>query len=84
MALLEKIPRLSDAYFHSRPVSDMLERSHALHTLRVLPRMGVRLTRVGFELALTALALAWLNPAMATLAIGAALAAAALPLSDRH
>ena len=79
VTLLEKIPRLSDAYFHSRPVSDMLERSHALHTLRVLPRMGVRVTRVGFELLLTALALAWLNPAIAALAIGAALTAAALP-----
>jgi ATP-binding cassette subfamily B protein len=77
---LDKIPRLADAYFQSRPVADMLERSHALHTLRALPRLGLRFSRVGLELVVTALAIAWLSPQIAMLAIVAAVAAAAIPL----
>jgi len=37
MAFLEKIPRLSDRYFQSRLVSDMAERSHSIHRLRICP-----------------------------------------------
>jgi ABC-type transport system involved in cytochrome bd biosynthesis fused ATPase/permease subunit len=77
---LDKIPRLADAYFQSRPVADMLERSHTLHTLRTLPRLGLRFSRVGLELLVTALAIAWLSPETAILAIVAAVAAAAIPL----
>jgi ABC-type bacteriocin/lantibiotic exporter with double-glycine peptidase domain len=77
---LDKIPRLADAYFQSRPVADMLERSHTLHTLRALPRLGLRFSRVGLELLVTALAIAWLNPHTAILAVMAAVAAAAIPL----
>jgi len=77
---LDKIPRLADAYFQSRPVADMLERSHTLHTLRALPRLGLRFSRVGLELLVTALAIAWLNPQTAILAVSAAVAAAAIPL----
>ena len=77
---LDKIPRLADAYFQSRPVADMLERSHTLHTLRALPRLGLRFSRVGLELLVTALAIAWLNPHTAILAVTAAVAAAAIPL----
>src|SRR4029077_8658618 len=77
---LDKIPRLADAYWQSRPVADMLERSHTLHTLRALPRLGLRFSRVGLELLVTALAIAWLSPQTALLAIVAAVAAAAIPL----
>jgi ATP-binding cassette subfamily B protein len=77
---LDKIPRLADAYFQSRPVADMLERSHTLHTLRTLPRLGLRFSRVGLELIVTAFAVAWLSPPTALLAIAAAVAAAAIPL----
>ena len=77
---LDKIPRLADAYFQSRPVADMLERSHTLHTLRTLPRLGLRFSRVGLELLVTALAIAWLSPQTAMLAGLAAVAAAAIPL----
>lgn len=80
LRFLEKIPRLADAYFQSRPVADMLERSHALHTVRSLPHLGMRFLRVGLELAVTVVALAWLNPGAAGLAILAGLAAAAIPL----
>jgi len=80
VAFLDKIPRLADAYFQSRPVADMLERSHTLHTIRTLPRLGLRFLRVGLELFVTALAIAWLNPGIALLAVGAAVVAAAIPL----
>jgi len=45
MTFLEKIPRLSDRYFHSRLISDMAERSHTVHTLRLLPEL-VRSVRI--------------------------------------
>jgi len=80
LRFLEKIPRLADAYFQSRPVADMLERSHALYTVRSLPHLGMRFLRVGFELAVTVAALAWMNPGAAGLAMAAGLAAAAIPL----
>lgn len=80
IAFLDKIPRLADAYFQSRPVADMLERSHTVHTIRMLPRLGLRFLRVGLELAITALALAWLSPETAVLALVAAVAAAGIPL----
>lgn len=80
IAFLDKIPRLPDAYFQSRPISDMLERSHAVHTVRTLPRLGIRFVRVALELAVTMLALSWLNPDTAGLAALAAVAAAGIPL----
>ncbi|MBK8086467.1 MAG: hypothetical protein IPK28_23090 [Devosia sp.] len=45
MALLDKLPRLSDRYFQSRPISDMADRSHSLHLSRAVPGMGVHLSR---------------------------------------
>jgi ABC-type transport system involved in cytochrome bd biosynthesis fused ATPase/permease subunit len=77
---LDKIPRLADAYFQSRPVADMLERSQTLHMVRALPRLGVRFSRVGLELLVTALAIAWLNPPLGILAMFGACAAASIPL----
>ena len=39
-AFLEKIPRLGDRYFQSRLLSDMAERSHAVHAVRTLPEQA--------------------------------------------
>src|SRR5215831_16337604 len=36
LAFLEKIPRLNDRYFQSRPTSDMAARSHSIHQVRLL------------------------------------------------
>ena len=80
IAFLDKIPRLADSYFQSRPVSDMLERSHGMHILRLLPQLGVRALRVGAELVVTAAAIAWLDPRMAGLALLACVVAAGIPL----
>jgi ABC-type bacteriocin/lantibiotic exporter with double-glycine peptidase domain len=79
-ALVAKIPRLTDRYFHSRPLSDMAERSHSLHNLRLLPSLGIRGVRTAMELMLTTAAIVWLDPSMAVVAIAGALATAAIPL----
>lgn len=80
VAFLEKLPRLSDAYFQSRPMSDMLERSHNAHVLRTLPQLAVRCARVAAELLVTTVAIAWLSPPMALVALAAGVLAAGIPL----
>jgi ATP-binding cassette subfamily B protein len=62
MALLRKIPRLSDRYFGSRLVSDMAERNHSLHKPRALPSIGGRFLRFACELLATAAGIVWLSP----------------------
>ena len=52
MALLDKLPRLSDRYFQSRPISDMADRSHSLHLSRAVPGMGVHFVQTSTELCL--------------------------------
>ena len=42
---LRKIPVLGDAYFQSRLMSDMAERSHAIHRIRNLPDLARQVTR---------------------------------------
>jgi len=77
---LEKIPRVGDAYFRSRPVSDMAERSQNAHQIRQLPELARQFLRSGVEIAITAGAIAWLDPPTAPLAGFAAAAAFAVPL----
>ncbi len=76
---LHKIPRLPDRYFQSRPVSDMAERAHLLHRLRALPTLGADLARTALEIGVIALALVWLDPGGAALAIGIAAAMLIIP-----
>jgi ABC-type bacteriocin/lantibiotic exporter with double-glycine peptidase domain len=80
MAFLKKIPRLGDRYFHSRLNSDMAERSHGLHRIRILPHLGGSLFRSTFELILTTAGIILLDPGSAPLAIVTALAAVTLPV----
>jgi len=81
IAFMDKLPRLADAYFQSRPVSDMADRCHAVHTLRTLPQLAARMLRVCMELAVTTVAIVWLEPGVAGVAIASALAAAGIPLA---
>ena len=76
--LLEKIPRLSDRYFHSRLTSDMTMRAHGLRSLRGLPSLAVNLLRLGFQLLLTTAGVILLDPVSAPWAIGFALVFAAV------
>lgn len=53
MALLRKLPHLTDRYFQSRPISDMADRSHSIHLTRNVPMLGIRFVQTFFELILT-------------------------------
>lgn len=69
VSLLEKIPNLSDRYFHSRLTSDMTQRAHDLRSLRGLPGLGIGLLRTGFQLILTTIGVIWLDPISAPIAL---------------
>jgi ABC-type bacteriocin/lantibiotic exporter with double-glycine peptidase domain len=76
---LEKIPKLGDRYFHSRLTSDMAERSHSTHRIRLLPGLCGQLLRSVFELVVTAAGIIWLDPRLAVPTLIAAALAAGLP-----
>jgi ATP-binding cassette subfamily B protein len=80
VAFLGKIPRLGDRYFQSRPISDMAERSHAIHEVRGLPDFGAQVVRTGADLLVTTAAIAWLDRASAPWAIATAIGAVAVPM----
>ncbi len=79
-AFLEKIPRLGDRYFRSRPISDMAERSHSIHRIRYLLALGGQGLQLGFELILTTLGMIWLAPSSAPMAVMAAILAIGIPI----
>jgi ABC-type bacteriocin/lantibiotic exporter with double-glycine peptidase domain len=78
---LAKLPRVPDRYFHSRLVSDLVERAHRIAVLRAMPTLGGQLLRAVFTLAFTAGALVWLDPRSAPFALAAAAAGAAIPMA---
>jgi ABC-type bacteriocin/lantibiotic exporter with double-glycine peptidase domain len=79
IALLSKMPRLTDRYFQSRPISDMAHRSHVIHMARQLPGLAVQLTQVLFELLLTLCGIILIDPRDAGLAILTVVAAIGIP-----
>lgn len=81
MAFLAKIPRMGDRYFQSRATSDMAERSHAVHEVRLVPELGAQLLRSAAELLVTTAGIVWIDPASAPLAVAAACAALLVPLA---
>ena len=68
IAFLQKIPQLSDRYFHSRLTSDMVSRAHDLRMLRSLPGLGRSIIITVFQLIFTTIGVAWLDPQSAVLA----------------
>lgn len=80
IAFLEKLPRLSDRYFHSRLTSDMAERSHSIHRIRTWPETGSQFLRATFTLIFTVAAIAWLSPPSTLLVVMAATCAITAPL----
>jgi ATP-binding cassette subfamily B protein len=81
IAFFEKLPRLADRYFQSRPVSDMAERAHAIHAVHELPQIGAQLLKAIVEIAVTGLAIAWLYPDFAPIALAASVLALVVPLA---
>jgi ATP-binding cassette subfamily B protein len=77
MALLAKLPHLTDRYFQSRPVSDMADRSHAIQMMRNVPATGLRFLQTLWEMLLTFVGIVLIDPASATVAVVMAL----LPLA---
>ncbi len=80
LAFQEKIPRLADRFFHSRPGSDMAERGHGIVLARGLPGIAAQFLRSAFELCLTAAGIVWLDPEVAPIALAAVILSIALPL----
>lgn len=62
VALLRKLPQLSDRYFQSRPVSDMADRSHAIHLARQVPSMGMQFIQAIWKLLLTFIGVLVIDP----------------------
>jgi ATP-binding cassette subfamily B protein len=89
-ALARKLWRLPDRYLRSRPASDMAERTHILHELRLLPLVAGQLVAAISEVAFVAVALIVLDPGSAVLAITAAVLVLAVawavqfPLRERE
>lgn len=79
VALLSKMPRLADRYFQSRPISDMADRGHAIHTVRQLPTAAVHLVQALLELLLTLGAIILIDPRAAGFAAAVAVAAVGIP-----
>ena len=80
LRFLDKLPRLADGYFRSRPRSDMAERAHALHRIRRLPDLASRFLRAALGLVATAAGIVWLDGRTLLPAALALLVAFALPL----
>jgi ATP-binding cassette subfamily B protein len=67
--LLRRLPRMPDAYFRSRPVSDLSERAHRLHQLRQLPTLGAELVRAAAEVVAITVGIVVVDPASAVPAV---------------
>jgi ABC-type bacteriocin/lantibiotic exporter with double-glycine peptidase domain len=80
MALLAKLPRLTDRYFQSRSVSDMADRSHGIQLARNVPTLGLHFVQLLAELLLTLACIALIAPASVGPAALIVLAAVAVPL----
>jgi ATP-binding cassette subfamily B protein len=80
VALLRKLPVLGDRYFHSRPVSDMADRSHAIHLMRQVPAMGLQVVQCLCELALTLGGIALIAPASSLFALLVVAVGVAVPV----
>jgi len=80
MAFLRKIPRLGDRYFQSRLTSDMADRSHSVHRLRLVPDLGEWTLRTVSELVCTLAGIIWLDPGSTPLVLLAGVATVVMPL----
>jgi ABC-type bacteriocin/lantibiotic exporter with double-glycine peptidase domain len=79
-SFLQKLPRLGDRYFQSRPISSMAESSHLLHWVRLLPGHSGQVIRTLCELCATVAGVVWLHPPSAPLILLLAALMVALPL----
>ncbi|MBO0910426.1 MAG: ATP-binding cassette domain-containing protein [Acidobacteria bacterium] len=69
LAISTGLPRIADSYFRSRLASDMAQRAHSTHRLRMLPQNYSQFIRGASELVITAAAIIWLEPSALTLTL---------------
>jgi ATP-binding cassette subfamily B protein len=69
LALLEKLPRLPDKYFRSRPMSDVTQRSTGLFQVKAVPLAFFTLVRSSIEIVTSCIALIAVFPAGAGYAL---------------
>jgi ATP-binding cassette subfamily B protein len=74
------IARLDDRYVQSRPASDMADRCHAMHQLRLFPRMGATCIQLVAQMIITVAALLWLSPGAPWLPLAMFAASLGIPL----
>ena len=79
-AYFEKLPQTEDRYFQSRPISDMADRAHSMHSLRHVPATALALGQALLDLVLTLGGLLWLAPAAFHWAAIIAVASIVIPL----
>ena len=79
MALLEKLPKLNDRYFQSRPITDMADRNHNIHLTRGVPSTGLQFVQSIFELILTFIGVVMIAPDSIAMAILLITFATAIP-----
>jgi ATP-binding cassette subfamily B protein len=82
LRFFRKIPRLVDAYFRSRLMSDMADRAHSAHRLRDLPQFVAAFSRAVFGLLFTVSGIVWLYPAARIPALAAAVIAVGVPAAS--
>ena len=80
MALLDKLPKLTDRYFQSRPISDMAERSHSIALIRLIPNLAIHCVQTAWDIVFTLIAIILLDPPSTLLALIITAQAIALPL----
>ncbi len=69
VALLQKLPTLHDRYLHSRPISDMADRSHSLALVRGLPALAVHIVQSCWEIVFTLVGIGLIAPHSLPLAV---------------
>ncbi|MCH9649109.1 MAG: ATP-binding cassette domain-containing protein [Deltaproteobacteria bacterium] len=80
LAFLRRLPALDDHYFRSRLSSDMAERGHSAHGLRMVPELMSLMLRLVLQLGMTTVGLIWLDSSLWMGALLALLLALLLPL----
>jgi len=80
MALLRKLPKLTDRYFQSRPVSDMAERSHSISLIRSVPALGIQFVQTLWDIVFTLTGIMLIDSASSGLAFVVTALAIILPL----
>jgi ATP-binding cassette subfamily B protein len=78
-SLLARLPRLGDAYFSSRPASDLADRGHQIHFVREVPLLLCVIGRAFAQILFTAAFLIALDPRGAPLTAALALGTLLIP-----